>query len=226
MNQFLSDPSIWIIVISISFREILYVRLLVQTIFFHWFTDISTACNFNLSYICVRGGSNGCSEAKKIIPIGVSTFVHLLLLRMWKPHSRATILHICTCRVDRVLSFSSVVGVRTPQPLARRRECPPIWFRGEGHTCWRERGWESPNSDEETYIVVLCKYMCFVYVLYLYGNRDVQLSHRYGYDSQFYYTPCLYIEYPFLSSPAGLSALCCIIFGSTNSHIWCKQTNI
>jgi hypothetical protein len=31
---------------------------------------------------------------------------------------------------------------------------------GEGHTRWRERGWESPNSDEGTYTVVL-----FIYVL-------------------------------------------------------------
>ncbi len=35
---------------------------------------------------------------------------------------------------------------------------PPSW--GEGHTCWRERGWESPNSDEGTYTVVL-----FIYTL-------------------------------------------------------------
>ncbi len=32
---------------------------------------------------------------------------------------------------------------------------------------WRERGWESPNSDEGTYIVVICKYMYFV------SNREV-----------------------------------------------------
>ncbi len=30
---------------------------------------------------------------------------------------------------------------------------PPFW--GEGHTRWRERDWESPNSDEGTYPVVL-----------------------------------------------------------------------
>jgi hypothetical protein len=29
---------------------------------------------------------------------------------------------------------------------------PPVL--GEGHTRWRERGWESPNSDEGTYTVV------------------------------------------------------------------------
>jgi hypothetical protein len=59
---------------------------------------------------------------------------------------------------------SSELGL--PQPLARRRVChpPPLWFRGEGHTRWRERGWESPNSDEGTYTVVLCKYSYLVLV--------------------------------------------------------------
>jgi hypothetical protein len=44
---------------------------------------------------------------------------------------------------------SSELGL--PQPLTRRRISPP--FRGEGHTRWRERGWESPNSNEGTYTV-------------------------------------------------------------------------
>ncbi len=53
---------------------------------------------------------------------------------------------------------SSELGL--PQPLTRRRVCPPpAWFRGEGYTRWRERGWESPNSNEGTYTVVL-----FIYV--------------------------------------------------------------
>jgi hypothetical protein len=47
------------------------------------------------------------------------------------------------------------------QPLARRRVCPPL-LRGEGHTRWRERGWESPNSYEGTYTVVLYIYKYFV----------------------------------------------------------------
>jgi hypothetical protein len=80
MNQFFSGPSKWIIVIRSFSKYFVAYGLSLQTIVvFHWFTDISTVCNFNLSYICVRGGSNGCSEAKKIIPIDVSTFVHLLL---------------------------------------------------------------------------------------------------------------------------------------------------
>ncbi len=56
---------------------------------------------------------------------------------------------------------SSELGL--PQPLTRRRVCAsPLWFRGEGRTRWRERGWESPNSDEghtlwhSWYTYVLC----------------------------------------------------------------------
>ncbi len=54
-------------------------------------------------------------------------------------------------RVGRVLSFSPVVGIGTPPPPRVRP--PPFfgWVRGEGNTCWRERGWESPNFDEWTY---------------------------------------------------------------------------
>ncbi len=37
---------------------------------------------------------------------------------------------------------------------------PPLRFRGEAHTRWRERGWERPNSDEGTYTVVLLYCIC------------------------------------------------------------------
>ncbi len=52
-----------------------------------------------------------------------------------------------------------------PHPLSRRRVCPPpppFLVRVGGHTCLRERGWGSPNSDEGTYTVVLCilKVLC------------------------------------------------------------------
>ncbi len=65
-------------------------------------------------------------------------------------------------RVGRVLRFflqSSELGL--PQPLIRRGVClpPTLWYRGEGQTRWRERRWESPNSDEGTYTVVLCIYV-------------------------------------------------------------------
>ncbi len=54
----------------------------------------------------------------------------------------------------------------TPSPAGENAPPPPLWFRGDGHTRWRERGWESPNSDDGTYTVVLWKYMYFVMQLY------------------------------------------------------------
>jgi hypothetical protein len=57
---------------------------------------------------------------------------------------------------------SSKLGL--PQPLtAGECDCAlPHRFWGEGHTQWRERGWESLNSDEGTYTVVLFIFMYFV----------------------------------------------------------------
>jgi hypothetical protein len=54
---------------------------------------------------------------------------------------------------------SSELGL--PQPLTRRRVCPPPGSGGRG-THAGERGWESPNSDEGTYTVVLFIYTYFV----------------------------------------------------------------
>ncbi len=69
-------------------------------------------------------------------------------------------------RVGRVLSFSPVVGIGTPPtPNPQESVPPPLWFWGEGNTCWRERGWESPNSDEEHtlwYSLYLCTLWLFV----------------------------------------------------------------
>jgi hypothetical protein len=69
-----------------------------------------------------------------------------------------------THREGRVLSFLSSrrnLDPPGPQPLIRRRVCPfTLWFRGEGHTRWRERGRESFNSNKGTYTVVL-----YIYVL-------------------------------------------------------------
>ncbi len=39
---------------------------------------------------------------------------------------------------------------------------PHPWFWGEGHTRWRERGWESPSSNEGTHTLVLFIYMYFL----------------------------------------------------------------
>jgi hypothetical protein len=66
-------------------------------------------------------------------------------------------------RAGRGLSFSPVAGIgTTPTPQPQARVPPPLWFRGEWHTRWRERVWESPNSDEGTYTVVLFIYMYFL----------------------------------------------------------------
>jgi hypothetical protein len=62
------------------------------------------------------------------------------------------ILRGATHRVGRVLSFfSSRWNWDSPNP-SPARECapPPFGTGGEGHTHWRDRGWESPNSNEET----------------------------------------------------------------------------
>jgi hypothetical protein len=55
---------------------------------------------------------------------------------------------------------------------------------GEGHTRWRERGWESPNSDEGTYTVVLCICTYFVVTTIL-RNNDALLSSNRLYFSSF-----------------------------------------
>ncbi len=55
--------------------------------------------------------------------------------------------------------LSSELGLPHPSPAG---ECAPLWFGVEGHTRWREKGWESPNSDEGTYTVVL---FIYIYVL-------------------------------------------------------------
>jgi hypothetical protein len=70
-----------------------------------------------------------------------------------------------------VLSFFSVVGIGTPPQTSPAGECvlpPPPRSRGEGHTRWRERGWESTNSDEGTYTVVL-----FIYTYFVVGTMGV-----------------------------------------------------
>ncbi len=66
-------------------------------------------------------------------------------------------------RVGRVLSFfSSRRNWDFPNPSPAGECAPPPRFWGEGHTRWRERGWESPNSDEGMYTVVLFIFMYFV----------------------------------------------------------------
>jgi hypothetical protein len=62
-------------------------------------------------------------------------------------------------RVSRVLSFfSSRRNWDSPTPSPAGECALPPLVRGEGHTRWREKGWESPNSDEGTYTAVLYLY--------------------------------------------------------------------
>ncbi len=66
-----------------------------------------------------------------------------------------------THRVGRVLGFfSSRRNWDSPTPHPQASVPPTLWFRGEGHTRWWERGRESFNSNEETYTVVLYIYVC------------------------------------------------------------------
>jgi hypothetical protein len=44
-----------------------------------------------------------------------------------------------------------------------------LWFWWEGHTYWRGREWESLNSDEGTYTVVL-----FINIYFLFSNQTGQ----------------------------------------------------
>ncbi len=61
-------------------------------------------------------------------------------------------------RADRVLSFSPVVGIGTPPTFrpspAGEYASPLLVPEGGTHSVTRE-GWESPSSEEGTYIVVL-----------------------------------------------------------------------
>jgi hypothetical protein len=66
-------------------------------------------------------------------------------------------------RVGRVLSFfSSRRNWDSPTPSPAGECAPSPWSGGRGHIRWRVRGWESPNSDEGTYTVVLYIYKYFM----------------------------------------------------------------
>jgi hypothetical protein len=63
--------------------------------------------------------------------------------------------------------FLKLSELGLPQPLARRRVSPPPTGSGGRSTLDGERGWESPNSYEGTYTVVLFIYTYFVLQRYL-----------------------------------------------------------
>ncbi len=114
------------------------------------------------------GGVAGCQP--------MSTAVHR------SPRRSNSIFNLCH-RVGRVISFSPVVGIGTPptpHPQAMCREGGTLtWFREEGHTRRRARGWDSPNSNEGTYTVVLFIYMYFVVLTLSYSSEiNAVLCHQ------------------------------------------------
>ncbi len=64
---------------------------------------------------------------------------------------------------------SSELGLPpTPHPQASVPRPPCFW--GEGNTRWRERGWESPNSDE-SHTLWYSLYVRTLWVLFYFCNR-------------------------------------------------------
>jgi hypothetical protein len=63
----------------------------------------------------------------------------------------------------RIFLQSSELGLL--HPLTRRRVFPHRLVPGEVHTCMKERGWGSPNSDERTDAVVL-RYIYLFFVVH------------------------------------------------------------
>ncbi len=84
--------------------------------------------------------------------LSAASGAELLVPRELRSQSRQSVKQI------KLFLQSSELGL--PQHPTRRRVCPPtLWFWGEGHTRRRERGWESPNSNERHtlwYSLYLC----------------------------------------------------------------------
>jgi hypothetical protein len=90
-------------------------------------------------------------------PLATSDPELALLFVFSTPHNTAS--H----RVGRVLSFiSSRRNWDSPHPSPAGECGPPFGSGGRGTLAGERGGWESPNSDEGTYTVVLYIYMLFV----------------------------------------------------------------
>jgi hypothetical protein len=75
--------------------------------------------------------------------------------------------------------FLQSLELGLPQPLTHRRVCPPaFWFRGEGHTCWRERGWSVPIPTRGHTLW----YSLYVHMYFVVGTkgRERNLSRQVG----------------------------------------------
>ncbi len=78
---------------------------------------------------------------------------------------------------------SSELGL--PQPLTPWRVCPctpPPVMGGGAHSLARE-GWESPNSDEGTYTVVLFIYKYFVHGSISWQDESAWSTHVFSFFS-------------------------------------------
>jgi hypothetical protein len=82
----------------------------------------------------------------------------------------------------RVCPMSELGLPPTPHPQASVP--PPPCFWGEGNTRWRERGWESPNSDEGHTLW----YSLYVRTLWLVVSLDSIMTHPPP------HTPCVLTE--------------------------------
>ncbi len=106
----------------------------------------------------------------------ISAYIHKNLHICWRPYFALPIgrIHaklfgndVISHRAGRVLNFfSSPRNWDSPNPSPPGECARPPGSGGEGNTRWRERGWESPNSDEGTYIVVL-------FILYMRTLRNI-----------------------------------------------------
>ncbi len=114
----------------------------------------------HLVYLIQKFETGASCQAMLFLQIALVTVLLKIVLKETAGQTRKGSGH----RVGRVLSFSPVVGIGPPPTFHPQASVPPPPFvRGERHTRWRERGWESPNSDEGTCTVVLL-YICTLWV--------------------------------------------------------------
>ncbi len=120
----------------------------------------------NITLILLRAGQSIQKNYNPISDRSKSLFVNQKLVSLTVSHIRRPDIRYSDSqmhRVGRVLSFSPVVGIGTPPtPHPQASVPPPLLVPGEGYTRWRERGRESPSSDEGTHTVVLFIYTYFV----------------------------------------------------------------
>ncbi len=103
-----------------------------------------------------RGGEVFCffgtKEQERDLSYDICTIIHMYMIMISLSPTR---LYLCMAGKHKVRTYkeyhsvypSSELGL-PPTPHPQASVPPPPCFWGEGNTRWRERGWESPNSDE------------------------------------------------------------------------------